>query len=282
MIRRLAVVGLGLLGGSVAKAARQRGLAREVVAVGHGMDSLTPALREGVVDRITTDLADGLAGADFVILATPVATIEALLPKVWQVAADGATVTDVGSAKAAIVRSAERLAADRPLAFVGSHPMAGSELSGYPAARPDLFQEALVIVTPTDRSDPAAQKRVSGFWEALGARVLVMGPDHHDRAVAVASHLPHLVAFALVEAAVRMEPSCFDVAARGFKDATRLAASDARVWREIFLTNRVALADALAVFKASLVDIERLIADESGAALERELDRIREIRSRLE
>lgn len=282
MIRRLAVVGLGLLGGSVAKAARQRGLAREVVAVGHGIDSLTPALREGVVDRITTDLSDGLAGADFVILATPVATIAALLPKVWQVAADGTTVTDVGSAKAAIVRSAERLAADRPLAFVGSHPMAGSELSGYPAARPDLFQEALVIVTPTDRSDPAAQKRVSGFWEALGARVLVMGPDHHDRAVAVASHLPHLVAFALVEAAVRMEPSCFDVAARGFKDATRLAASDARVWREIFLTNRVALADALAVFKASLVDIERLIADESGAALERELDRIREIRSRLE
>ncbi len=282
MIRRLAVVGLGLLGGSVAKAARQRGLARELVAVGRRIESLTPALREGVVDRGTTDLADGLAGADFVILATPVATIEALLPKVWQALADGATITDVGSAKVAIVRVAEWLAADRSLAFVGSHPMAGSELSGYEAARADLFDEALVIVTPTDRTDPVALKRVSLFWEALGARVMTMDPAHHDLTVAAASHLPHLVAYALVEAVSRVDPACFDVAARGFRDATRLAASDARVWREIFLTNRAALGDAVAAFKASLEALERLIAQESEAALERELDRIRQIRSRLE
>ena len=282
MIRRLAVVGVGLLGGSVAKAARERGLAREVVAVGRRMDSLAPALRERVVDRITADLADGLAAADFVILATPVATIEALVPEVWRAAADGATITDVGSAKGAIVRRAERLAADRPLAFVGSHPMAGSELSGYEASRADLFQEALVIVTPTDRTHAVALKRVSEFWEALGARVSTMDPDVHDRAVAAASHLPHLVAYALVETAARLDSSCFEVAARGFKDATRLAASDARVWREIFLTNRAALAEALAAFKGSLGDLERLIADESGGALERALERIRQIRSGLE
>lgn len=282
MIRRLAVVGLGLLGGSVAKAARQRGLAREVVAVGRRIESLAPARAEGVVDRVTTDLAQGLAAADFVILATPVATIEALIPKVWQAADDGATLTDVGSTKGAIVRCAERLAADRPLAFVGSHPMAGSELSGYEAARADLFEEALVIVTPTDRTDPAAVKRVSEFWEALGARVISMAPDYHDRAVAAASHLPHLVAYALVEAAARLDPAEFDVAARGFKDATRLAASDPRVWREIFLTNREALAEAVAGFRASLAALERLIAAEDAATLERELDRIRELRGRLE
>ena len=282
MIRRLAVVGLGLLGGSVAKAARERGLAREVVAVGRRMEALTAALRERVVDRATTDLDEGVAAADFVILATPVATIEALLPKLWPAAADGATITDVGSTKGAIVRGAERLAADRPLAFVGSHPMAGSELSGYEAARADLFDEALVIVTPADRTDPGAVKRVSEFWEALGARVSTMDPDTHDRAVAAVSHLPHLVAYALVEAVARMDSSCFDVAARGFKDATRIAASDAHVRREIFLTNRAALGEALAAFKASLAELERLIAGESGAALEQELDRIRQIRSRLE
>lgn len=282
MIHRLAVVGLGLLGGSVAKAARQRELAHEVVAVGRRIESLAPALREGVVDRITTDLADGLAGTDFVILATPVATIEVLLPKVWQAAADGVTITDVGSTKNAIVKNAERLAAERPLAFVGSHPMAGSELSGYEVSRADLFQDALVIVTPTERTDPAVLKRVSEFWEALGARVMTMDSTHHDLAVAAASHLPHLVAYALVEAAARLDPACFDVAARGFRDATRLAASDARVWREIFLTNRAALAEAAAAFKASLAELERLIADEGGAALERELERIRQLRSRLE
>lgn len=282
MIRRLAVVGLGLLGGSIAKAARRRGLSREVVAVGRRNESLAPALAEGVVDRATTDLAAGLDGADFVILATPVATIEALVPRVWRAAAEGAIITDVGSTKSPIVRSAERLAAERPLAFVGSHPMTGSELAGYQAARADLFESALVIVTPTDATDRLALKRVSEFWEALGARVSAMDPEDHDRAVAAVSHLPHLVAYALVDAVARVDPSCFGVAARGFKDTTRIAASDARLWRDVFLTNRGALGEAVAAFKASLAELERLVAGDGGAALERELERIRRIRGRLE
>ncbi|MBI4589751.1 MAG: prephenate dehydrogenase/arogenate dehydrogenase family protein [Candidatus Rokubacteria bacterium] len=281
MIDRLAVVGLGLLGGSVAKAARERGLAREVVAVGRRMESLTAALSDGVVDRATTDLPDGVAAADFVVLATPVATIEALLPTVWQAAADRAVITDVGSTKGVITRCAERLAGDRPLTFVGSHPMAGSELSGYPAARADLFTAALVVVTPTDGTDPLALKRVSEFWEALGCRVIAMDPDDHDRAVAAVSHLPHLAAYALVDAVARLNRSFFGVAARGFKETTRIAASDARVWREIFLSNRAALNEALAVFRSSLGDLERLVGEESGPALERKLDQIRELRSRL-
>lgn len=281
MIRRLAVVGLGLLGGSVAKAARERGLTREVVAVGRRIESLTGALSEGVVDRVTTDLADGLVGADFVILATPVATAEELMPKVWQAAADATVITDVGSTKVAIVRDAERLTADRQLAFVGSHPMAGSELSGYGAARADLFVGALVIVTPTERTDPLALKRVTEFWEALGCRVSAMDPEEHDRAVAAVSHLPHLAAYALVEAVARLNPSFFGVAARGFKDTTRIAASDARVWREIFLSNRSALGEALEAFRAALGELERLVAEDDGERLERKLDEIRQRRSRL-
>ena len=282
MIRRLAVVGLGLLGGSVAKAVRERGLVREVVAVGRRLESLAVARSAGIVDRATTDLGDGLAGADFVLLATPVATVEGLMPDVWRAAADGAVITDVGSTKSAIVRGAERLAADRPLAFVGSHPMAGSELSGYGAARADLFDGALVIVTPTERTDPLALKRVSAFWEALGGRVGVMDPDEHDRAVAAVSHLPHIVAFALVEAVARLNPTFFDVAAHGFKDTTRVAASDARVWREIFQSNRPALREALEAFRVSLDDLEKLVAEDDGERLELKLEEIRRLRSRLE
>ena len=281
MIDRLAVVGLGLLGGSVAKAARARGLARQIVAVGRNLATLEPARRDGAVDEVTTDLGRGLAGADFCVLATPVATLEALLPAVWQAAADGAILTDVGSTKARIVAGAERLARLRPLRFIGSHPMAGSERSGYGVARADLFEGARVILTPSERSDAAALERVGAFWQAVGARVVQLDPVGHDRAVAAVSHLPHLVANALVDAVVRMEPGFLDLAARGFKDTTRIAAGSPTVWREIFLDNRQALGEALAAFRKSLDHLEGIVAAGDGEALEQELERIKQVRERL-
>ncbi len=159
--------------------------------------------------------------------------------------------------------------------------MAGSEQSGYAISRADLFRGALVILTPTDRTDPQAVKRVSEFWEALGARVSSMDPASHDRAVAAVSHLPNLVADALVAAVLRSDPHFLDVAARGFKDTTRIAASNARVWREIFQENREALGEALGAFRHALDDLERLIATGDAAAVERELDRIRREREKL-
>ena len=281
MIRRLSVVGLGLIGGSVAKAARGESLAREIVGVGRHRASLEPALTDGGVDRITTDLAEGVAGADFCVLATPVATLTALLPAVWETAPAAAILTDVGSTKARIVAMGERLAAARPLAFVGGHPMAGSEMSGYRWARADLFRDATVILTPTDRSVPDAVKRVTEFWEAVGARVTTLDPVSHDRAVAAISHLPHVVAQALVDAALRMDPAFLEVAARGFKDTTRIAASNARVWREIFQENRAALGQSLEAFRQALDDLERLIDGGDAAAIEGELDRIKAARERL-
>jgi len=278
VIRRLSLVGLGLLGGSVAKAARALGLAGEIVAVGRDRERLEPARRDGVVDRITTDLREGVDGADFCLLATPVVTLTALLPVVWQALPADAVLTDVGSTKAAIVETAEGLGRTRPLAFVGSHPMAGSEQAGYRVSRPDLFRGATVILTPTERTDSHAVKRVGAFWEALGGRLVILDPVTHDRATAAISHLPHLVADALVDAVVRMDPRFFEVAGRGFKDTTRIAASDARVWREIFQENRAGLAEALAAFRAALEELERLIATDDDAAIEAALDRIRRIR----
>ena len=278
MIRRLSLVGLGLLGGSVAKAARAQGLADEIVAVGRERARLEPALREGVVDRISTSLEEGVAGADFCLLATPVATLTALLPAVWHALPAEARLTDVGSTKTGIVRAAEALGRVRPLGFVGSHPMAGSEQSGYAVSRPDLFHGATVILTPTERTESHAVKGVGAFWEALGARLVTLDPVTHDRATAAISHLPHLVADALVDAVVRMDPRFFEVAGRGFRDTTRIAASDARVWREIFQENRAGLAEALGAFRAALDELERLLDAGDVTAIEAALDRIRRTR----
>ena len=156
--------------------------------------------------------------------------------------------------------------------------MAGSEQAGYRVSRQDLFRGATVIITPTERTDSHAVKRVGEFWEALGGRLVTLDPVTHDRATAAISHLPHLVADALVDAVVRMDPRFFEVAGRGFKDTTRIAASDARVWREIFQENRAGLAEALAAFRAALDHLEGLLAVGDVPAIEGALDRIRRVR----
>lgn len=282
MLQRLAVVGVGLLGGSIAKAARQQGLTREIVGIGRDAQRLQPALGDGTLDRATTDLAEGLRGADFVVLAAPGAAIERLMEAAWPALAPEAVLTDVGSTKQSIVAAALRLAAARPRQFVGSHPMAGSEQSGYGVARADLFRGATVIVTPTDASPPPAVKAVTAFWEALGAgRILTLDPQTHDRLVAAVSHLPHLVACALVDGVERFDPAAFDVAARGFRDTTRIAAADPELWEEIFLHNRPALAASLREFLRALAELAQLVETGDGPALRAALGRIRQRREAL-
>ena len=282
MIRRLAIVGVGLLGGSVAKAARARGVAREIVGVGRDAGRLEAARRDGAFDGVTTDLAAGIRDADVVVLAAPVITILTLLEAVAKVVGPETIVTDVGSTKRAIVAAAEGLARVHPLRFVGSHPMAGSEQSGYAHARVDLFHGATVIVTPGETSEPAAVKTIVALWEALGAgRVVTLASDAHDRAVAAISHLPHLVAFALVDAVDRFEPGAFDVAARGFRDTTRIAAADPTMWEEIFLANREAMAAGLDVFREALADLAGLVASGDGVALRAAIARIKARREAL-
>lgn len=281
MIRRLAVVGLGLLGGSVARMSRGQGLADRIVAIGRSREGLEAARRDGVVDDITTDIAAGLRGVDLCVLATPVAVLRSLLADVWAAAPSDCVITDVGSTKRAIVDAAERLADGRPLAFVGGHPMAGSERSGYAVSRPDLFRGATVILTPTERTAADALKRVCGLWEAAGARVRTMDAASHDRAVAAVSHLPHLVADALVDGVLRMDPAFLDVAGRGFRDTTRIAAADPRMWREIFQENQAALGEALAAFRIALSHLEGLVDAGDGAAVEAALARIKDVRERM-
>jgi len=281
LIRRLAIVGVGLLGGSVARAARARAVAGEIVGIGRDRARLAAALGDGALDHATTDLSQGVADADLVVLGATVAANEALLARVWSAAAEGAVVTDVGSTKRSIVRASERLGATRPLAFVGSHPMAGSERSGYAASRADLFDGALVIVTPTDATDPRAVKGVTAFWEALGARVTALDPVTHDRGVAAISHLPNLVAHALMAAVARDGAEALPLAARGFRDTTRIAASDPAMWTDIFLDNRDALLPRVAEFRRALEALETLIRAGDKAALAAALARIKTAREGL-
>ena len=281
MIGRLVVVGVGLLGGSVALAARASGVAREIVGVGRDRQRLEGPLRAGLVDRIATDVAAGVDGADCVVLAATVGANERLLESIWARVPAGALLTDVGSTKRRIVTAAERLAAGRPLAFLGSHPMAGSEKSGWQVARADLFRGATVIVTPTDATEPRAIKGVSALWEALGARVSALDPETHDRTVAAISHLPHVAAWALVDAVGRFEPGALAFAARGFKDTTRIAASDPSMWRDVLLDNAPAVRASLGAFRAALDELERLLAAGDAAGIEALLARLKSTREGL-
>lgn len=281
MIRQLTIVGVGLLGGSVAKAARSGGLARRIVGVGRAAERLRPALDDGTLDAAVTDLDAGVREADVILLAAPVLAIEGLLERVWRTAPVGALITDVGSTKRNIVRAAERLTATRPLAFVGSHPLAGSEQAGYRVARADLFRGATVVVTPTERTELAALKKTTELWEALGARVTSLDPETHDRTVAAISHLPHLIACALVDGAGRVEPTALELAARGFRDTTRIAAGDPDMWTEIFLANRDALTAGIEAFRQALADLQRVIDAGQADALRAELARIKTTREQL-
>jgi len=279
VIQRLAIVGVGLLGGSIALAARAHGLAREIVGIGRDRTRLEAPLRAGAVDRVTTDLTAGVRDADVLVLAANVLANERLLVDAWPAVAPSAVVTDVGSTKRGIVAVAERLPGAHR--FVGSHPMAGSEKSGYAVARPDLFRGAIVIVTPGDASEPGAVKTVTSFWEVLGARVSALEPDTHDRVVAAISHLPHVVAWALVEAVGRFEPAALPFAARGFKDTTRIAAADTAMWTEILLSNRDTIVSSLGAFRGALGELERLIATGDRAGIESLLARLKTERETL-
>lgn len=252
-LSRVAIVGVGLIGGSLGMALRGRRLAQTVVGVGRDAARLETARRLGAVDEIATDLAAGVAGADLVVLATPIRQIIADLETLSPLLSPGALVTDVGSTKAEIARAGDTALPGG--AFVAGHPMAGSERSGVEAANPELFIEAVWALTPTAATNADALVRLKALAQGVGARVLVLEPEEHDRAVAVTSHLPHVLAYALAALAAdtaRNSPHLYDLAAGSFTSATRVAASPPDLWQDVALTNRAALAEVLRAYRDDL------------------------------
>ncbi|MGE8497760.1 MAG: bifunctional prephenate dehydrogenase/3-phosphoshikimate 1-carboxyvinyltransferase [Pseudomonas sp.] len=254
MIGRLVVVGLGLIGGSFAKGLRERGLCREVVGVDLDSESRRMAVELGVVDRCEESLAVACQGAEVIQLAVPILAMEKLLGELARLDLGDAVLTDVGSAKGNVVRAARLVFGGMPARFVPGHPIAGSEQSGVEAANGDLFRRHKVILTPLEQSDPQAVSLVDRLWCELGADVEHMQVEHHDEVLAATSHLPHLLAFGLVDSLAKRSENLeiFRYAAGGFRDFTRIAGSDPVMWHDIFLANREAVLRTLDVFRDDL------------------------------
>jgi prephenate dehydrogenase len=244
----LTVVGVGLIGGSIGLAVRERGLARRVVGVGRSRDSVDRAVASGAIDEGFVDAVPAVRSADLVVICTPVDLIALQVLDLAPHCRPDTLFTDAGSTKSAIVRAVESNMLNA-VRFVGSHPLAGSEKRGAENGDGRLFQGRVAVVTRTEHTDPAALQSVCAFWQALGSRVRVMNPEEHDRALALTSHLPHVMAAALAGA---LPEELFELAATGFRDTTRVAGGDPSIWTPILAQNRAAVLDSLATLRERL------------------------------
>jgi prephenate dehydrogenase len=261
-VPKLAVVGVGLIGGSFALALKEAGLVGEIVGIGRGRANLETAREKGIIDAFTHSLSEGVAGADVVFLSTPVQTLSKVASEVLPHMKPGAILTDGGSVKAEVIAAIEpMLPAD--VHFVPGHPVAGTEQSGAAAAFATLYRGRRCILTPTSRTSPDALEKIKYLWQAAGSDVVVMTPEKHDRILAAISHLPHMVAYALVDAVDNCSDeneNILNYSAGGFRDFTRIASSDPTMWRDIALSNRAALLEVIEKFEKSLSEVKQDIA----------------------
>jgi prephenate dehydrogenase len=276
---RVAIVGVGLIGGSIGLALRKRGLAREVVGIGRNEVNLARAQQLGAIDRYDTKLAEGVAEANLVVVCTPVDTIADFVRQICAACRADTLITDAGSTKEAIVVAVEAQQTGRTNGphFVGSHPLAGDHRTGVEAARVDLLTGRKVIVTPTANTDPTALAKIVSFWRGLDADVINMSAAEHDAALAATSHLPHVVAFALAAATPQ---HLLPLAASGWRDTTRIAGGDPSMWQPIFAANREQLLVALDRFEGLISEMRSAMAAGDEQRLLRIIEQAREIKSK--
>jgi prephenate dehydrogenase len=268
--QKITLIGVGLLGGSIGLAIRQRKLAREVAGYVRREASLHDCEKAGAVDYATTDLLAAVSHADLVVLCTPLAQMRPLAQQFLPALQRGAIVTDVGSVKADVVREVVAVLRKSGAHFVGSHPMAGGEKMGVQAARADLYANAVCVVTPGKNTNPGAVRKLEKFWQALGARTLRLDAAKHDLLVSRSSHLPHVVAAALVNLvlAPAHPPTQMGLCATGFRDTTRIASGSPEMWRDIALANRKNLARSLDAYTTHLKDFQTALKQGDAAAVE--------------
>jgi cyclohexadieny/prephenate dehydrogenase len=278
---RVALIGFGLIGGSIARAARAQGLAGEIVATARSAKTRARIAELGIVDAVVETNAEAVKDADLVILCIPVGACGAVAQEIAAHLKPGAIVSDVGSVKGAVVREmAPHLPASAH--FVPAHPVAGTEHSGPDSGFPELFINRWCILTPPEGTDASAVERLRAFWAALGAKVEIMTPEHHDLVLAITSHLPHLIAYTIVgtadELAQVTSSEVIKFSAGGFRDFTRIAASDPTMWRDVFLANKEAVLEMLGTFTEDLAKLTRAIRRGDGEALFEHFTRTRAIR----
>ncbi|HLZ35173.1 MAG TPA: prephenate dehydrogenase/arogenate dehydrogenase family protein [Nitrospira sp.] len=282
---QVAIIGVGLIGGSLGMILRRKGLASSVVGVGRRIENLKTAVELGAIDRYVVDPKEGVKGADLVVLATPVDTYDRHLTAWASCLKPGAIVTDVGSVKGNLVEQSER-AMPAGVHFVGAHPIAGKEKTGVAAGSEQLFAGARCILTPTKTTNQQALEQVRVMWQETGSTVLTMDPHLHDKILGAVSHLPHVAAFALINALVDIRETvpALDLAGHsggGLRDTTRIAASSPEMWRDIFLWNRDNLVAFIEAYERSLGRLKQLIRAGDAAGIEKELERAKQEREKF-
>ena len=270
MIERLAILGVGLIGGSLALSLKQQGLVQQVVGYGRSTANLTEALDLGIIDEAVESAAEAVQNADMVVMAVPIASMRGLLVEIKPYLSDSAILTDVGSAKACWIEDVLSVwQGVWPVNAVPAHPIAGAEKSGAAAALANLYQDRKVVITPHGQSSESAVAKVTQMWQATGADVRFMSAEEHDQTFAWTSHLPHLLSFALVDMFSQRDDveRLFDYTAGGFRDFTRIAASDPTMWRDIVQLNAPAIAQALTAYQQQLQTYADLLAQQDWQGL---------------
>jgi len=280
MFNRITILGVGLLGASLALALKKNGLCGAIAGCGRNRANLQKAKERNIIDSFETDPAVACRDSDLVVLSTPVGSFHELAQVIAPVLKKGAVLTDVGSVKAAIVRDIERIM-PQYVHYIGGHPIAGSDRSGIDSANAGLFKGAKCIITPTENSDPASLEKIQRLWKAVGSEIIMLDPEAHDRIYAAVSHLPHLLAYALVNAVAEMDGSYLDFSGKGFMDATRIASSSEEVWSDICFLNRENLVEALAVFRKSLDRLDQYLKAGNSDALKNEFRKARAMREHI-
>lgn len=269
MINRLCIIGVGLIGGSLARSLKAAGACKEIVGTSRNLANLEKAQQLHVIDRFETDISVAVEGADIVVIATPIGSMDAIFKSLKGVLSPGMVLTDVGSTKGSVIEAATNVFGSCPDYFVPAHPIAGTEKSGVEASFNELFMDRRVILTPLEDTNPDAMAAVQSMWESTGAKVTTMDAGHHDEVLAATSHLPHVLAYSLVDTLSRMDEKTeiFNYAAGGFRDFTRIASSDPLMWHDICLSNSNAILKVLKKFSDDLSMLEQAVKDKDSKTL---------------
>jgi prephenate dehydrogenase len=283
LIQRLAIIGVGLIGGSLARALKRAKAVGEVIGCGRNINNLQQAVKLGVIDRYDTHPAQAVTEADMVVVAVPLGTIAPIFAAIRDNLSPQAIITDVGSAKATVVADARQHLGYHLPQFVPGHPIAGTEKNGVAASFAELFEQHRVILTPLPETDPPAVATVSTMWMQTGAEVVEMSVTHHDEILAATSHLPHILAYSLVDTLAKMaeKTEIFRFAAGGFRDFTRIASSDPQMWHDICLANRQAILQILAAFNNDLAQLTIAIQQQDSQAIATVFNRAKSARDKF-
>ena len=283
-IKKITIIGLGLIGGSIGLALKRAGNTAQLIGVARSQKTLDIALERNLVERVEIDIVKSVEDADLVILATPLSSFKKIILEVSHNLKPGCIVTDTGSSKLKVI---EELSNVIPMgvSFIPGHPIAGTELSGPEAGFAELFDDRWCVLTPTEDTNKDALNSIRLFWEELGSKVEIMNPEHHDRVLAITSHIPHLIAYNIVGTANDLanvtNKEVVKYSAGGFRDFTRIAASDPKMWRDVFLYNDEAVLEMLSFFSKDLMKLKKAIEEKDSDLLQTFFENTREVRKNI-